>query len=74
MGFGALGQGDAKTAIVEALKVGYRSVCLCIGVPTELTLSITRQIDGAQMYENEDQCGAAIRESGIPRSEIFASK
>jgi len=55
IGFGALGQGDAKTAIVEALKAGYR------------------QIDGAQMYENEDQCGTAIRESGIPREEIFTT-
>lgn len=26
MGFGALGQGDAKTAIVEALKAGYKYV------------------------------------------------
>jgi diketogulonate reductase-like aldo/keto reductase len=33
-----------------------------------------RQIDGAQMYENEDQCGEAIRESGVPREEIFTSK
>ncbi|KAF9452719.1 Aldo/keto reductase [Macrolepiota fuliginosa MF-IS2] len=55
LGFGALGQGDAKTAVAEALKAGYR------------------QIDGAQMYENEDQCGAAIRESGIPRNEIFTT-
>jgi len=55
IGFGALGQGDAKTAIAEALKAKYR------------------QIDGAQMYENEDQCGAAIRESGVPRAEIFAT-
>lgn len=32
-----------------------------------------RQIDGAQMYENEDKCGEAIRESGIPRENIFAT-
>ncbi|KAJ3567315.1 hypothetical protein NP233_g6447 [Leucocoprinus birnbaumii] len=55
LGFGALNQPDAKSTILEALKVGYR------------------QIDGAQMYENEEACGAAIRESGIPREEIFAT-
>ncbi|KXN91009.1 hypothetical protein AN958_03076, partial [Leucoagaricus sp. SymC.cos] len=55
LGFGALGQADAKPAVAEALKVGYR------------------QIDCAQMYENEDKCGEAIHESGIPRAEIFTT-
>lgn len=32
MGFGALGQGDAKTAIIEALKAGYRSVCVWVPI------------------------------------------
>lgn len=30
-----------------------------------------RHIDTAQIYENESEVGAAIAESGIPRSEIF---
>lgn len=30
-----------------------------------------RHIDGAAAYGNEKEIGAAIRESGIPREEIF---
>ncbi|KAJ8507064.1 hypothetical protein ONZ45_g10526 [Pleurotus djamor] len=30
-----------------------------------------RHIDSAQVYGNEAQCGEAIRESGIPRGELF---
>ncbi|KAL8988780.1 MAG: hypothetical protein Q9169_008499 [Polycauliona sp. 2 TL-2023] len=30
-----------------------------------------RHIDSAQFYRNESEMGAAVRESGIPRSEIF---
>lgn len=30
-----------------------------------------RQIDTAQYYENEAEVGAAVRKSGIPRSEVF---
>ncbi|OSC99420.1 Aldo/keto reductase [Trametes coccinea BRFM310] len=30
-----------------------------------------RHIDSARMYRNEEQVGHAVRESGIPRSEIF---
>ena len=32
-----------------------------------------RHIDSAQYYRNEKQVGEAIRESGIPRSEIFVT-
>jgi len=32
-----------------------------------------RHIDTAQFYRNEADVGAAIRESGIPRSEIFVT-
>ena len=30
-----------------------------------------RQIDTARLYRNEDQVGAAIKESGVPRDDIF---
>src|SRR6478609_4925800 len=30
-----------------------------------------RHIDTARIYENEEDVGAAIRDSGVPRSEIF---
>ncbi|KAL0570811.1 hypothetical protein V5O48_011147 [Marasmius crinis-equi] len=32
-----------------------------------------RHLDGAQMYQNEDSLGAGIRESGVPRSELFVT-
>ena len=31
-----------------------------------------RLIDTAQMYKNEAEVGCAIRESGVPRGEIFS--
>ncbi|MCZ2337016.1 MAG: aldo/keto reductase [Chitinophagales bacterium] len=44
---------ECKKSILEALKVGYRS------------------IDTAQAYGNEKAVGDAIKESGIPREELF---
>lgn len=44
---------EAKKAVLEALKTGYR------------------MIDTAQGYMNENAVGDAIRESGIPRKEVF---
>ena len=35
---------------------------------------VHRHIDTAQMYKNEADVGLAIRESGIPREDIFVSK
>lgn len=32
-----------------------------------------RHIDGANAYGNEKEIGAAIKESGIPRNEIFVT-
>ncbi|KAJ3119600.1 hypothetical protein HK098_005306 [Nowakowskiella sp. JEL0407] len=32
-----------------------------------------RHIDTAQLYENEEEVGQGIRESGVPRSEIFVT-
>jgi len=32
-----------------------------------------RHIDGAEMYNNEEEIGVAIRESGIPREEFFVT-
>lgn len=44
---------ECKNSVLEALKVGYRS------------------IDTAQVYGNEKAVGDAIKESGIPRKELF---
>lgn len=44
---------ECERCVLDALKVGYRS------------------IDTAQSYFNEEEVGNAIKESGIPREEIF---
>lgn len=46
---------EVKTAIKEALKIGYRS------------------IDTAAFYHNEVGVGEAVRESAIPREDIFVT-
>ena len=33
-----------------------------------------RHIDTARYYQNEDQVGQAVRQSGIPREAVFVSK
>ncbi|CCE63859.1 hypothetical protein TPHA_0G00210 [Tetrapisispora phaffii CBS 4417] len=46
---------EVYTAVLEALKAGYR------------------HIDGAAIYCNEEEVGKAIRDSGIPRKDIFVT-
>jgi diketogulonate reductase-like aldo/keto reductase len=46
-------QKEAKSAVITALKSGYRL------------------IDTARIYGNEEGVGAGIKESGVPREEIF---
>lgn len=46
-------KGEAREAVLHALKVGYRL------------------IDTASMYGNEEEIGEAIKQSGLPREEIF---
>jgi diketogulonate reductase-like aldo/keto reductase len=57
IGFGTwqLSDEEAKQAVGEALKIGYRL------------------IDTAKIYGNEEAVGQAIRESGIPRQDIFVT-
>ena len=63
----------AKGAKVPVLGFGTWDVFGAEGRRTmEEALSLGyRHIDTAQMYGNEDQVGAAIRSSGIDRSELF---
>ncbi|CAH00607.1 uncharacterized protein KLLA0_D10109g [Kluyveromyces lactis] len=57
LGFGTWpsSHADAYTAVITALKTGYR------------------HIDAAAMYGNEAAVGKGIRDSGIPREEIFVT-
>lgn len=59
LGFGTF-QGDAgNSQVKEAVKLALQ-----LGY---------RHIDGASAYGNEREIGEAIRESGIPREEIFVT-
>ena len=59
VGFGTF-QGDAgNSKVQEAVKLALQ-----LGY---------RHIDGASAYGNEREIGNAIRESGIPREEIFVT-
>ncbi|KAJ2928608.1 hypothetical protein H1R20_g8478, partial [Candolleomyces eurysporus] len=53
LGFGVFQNYDAKPAVLEAFRAGYRHV------------------DSAQMYRNEAEVGAAVRESGLNREDVF---
>ena len=72
LGFGVYQNYDAKTSVLEAFSAGYRSsMNLCYA-----SLSFThgfRHVDSAQAYKNETAVGEAVKESGIPREEIFIS-
>lgn len=46
---------DARDAVLEALRVGYR------------------HIDTAQMYGNEEGVGQALRDSGLPRDDVYVT-
>ena len=50
----------------------------CAPVPNPLSLTDDdvgrRHIDTARYYQNEGQVGQAIRQSGVPREEVFVSK
>ena len=41
--------------------------------PNNLRCKIRRHIDSARAYRNEAQVGDAVRESGVPREDIFIS-
>jgi AraC-like DNA-binding protein len=41
--------------------------------PSNLRRKIRRHIDSARAYRNEAQVGDAVRESGVPREDIFIS-
>ena len=56
VGFGTFlipADGSTYTAVLEALRSGYR------------------HIDTATAYYNEEEVGKAVRDSGIPREEVF---
>lgn len=59
VGFGTFQGGAGNSQVKEAVKLALQ-----LGY---------RHIDGASAYGNEREIGDAIRESGIPREEIFVT-
>ena len=83
LGLGAGANDDCVPACLAALKHGYRCVpretivCGTANIQMDSSASSSsfrRLIDTARYYGNEDQVGRAVRESGMPRGDIFVSK
>jgi diketogulonate reductase-like aldo/keto reductase len=79
LGFGTWqDKDDQEAAVAEALKAGYRHIDTARGEfsPGDAICSFLRRwltIFGYAVYGTEPMVGAAIRKSGIPRSEIFVT-
>jgi hypothetical protein len=52
----------------------YSEIRILTGSMVYLCAGDTRHVDSAQVYRNEAEVGAAVRASGLPRSEVFISK
>ncbi|KAF7304457.1 Aldo-keto reductase [Mycena chlorophos] len=72
-----MGNGDAPiTQVDQALGVGFDHVgAYLLVVPrvhgSILNRSMRRGVDTAQAYRNEYEAGVAIRDSGLPRDQLF---
>jgi hypothetical protein len=74
VGFGVYQNLNCKPACLVALQSGYRSVSHPLSrCSLKSTVQIHRHIDSARAYRNEAEVGDAVRESGVPREEIFIS-
>ena len=74
IGLGVFENDECVPACVAALKCGYRydqRRLVNLGRSAEPG---NRHIDSARYYQNEDKVGQAIRESGIPREQVFVSE
>ncbi len=59
VGFGTLQGEDGNSKVKDAVKLALK-----LGY---------RHIDGANAYGNEKEIGEAIKESGVPREQIFVT-
>jgi len=65
---------ETERCVSQALDAGYRHVRApfwCHFVANAIALTPIPQIDSAAGYFNEGPCGAAIKKSKVPRSDIF---
>ena len=75
LGFGVAETSDCVFACLAALKSGYKCAAFtCTMCVHRYADTLYRHIDTARYYKNEEQVGQAIRQSGIPRKEVFVSE
>ncbi|KAF3901994.1 hypothetical protein AA313_de0200013 [Arthrobotrys entomopaga] len=63
----AYGLGTASKCQAAWRTIGYDT---CLGA---LTMAGFSHLDGAEAYGNEEELGISIKESGIPRSQLFVT-
>ena len=64
------GPDEVRIAVRTALEAGYRHMYPLPSHPSP-TLRLTSASDAAALYDNEEEIGQGIKDSGVPRSEIF---
>ena len=77
IGLGVYQNNECKPACLAALKHGYKcAYILLVSDDTGYTdvFGRRRHIDSARMYRNEAKVGEALRESGVPRDQVFISQ
>lgn len=52
---------DTATGTLKSVRLSYPFI------------GVSRHIDSARVYRNEAQVGEAVRQSGVPRGDIFVS-
>lgn len=73
LGLGVFENDDCRPACLAALECGYRWAAHFLAQCRYRWL-LFRHIDTAEYYKNEVEVGQAVRESGIPRKDIFISR
>ena len=67
----------AYRAVLAAIAEGYRCVlrfkCRVTALPQPEPLPLCRHIDTAARYGNEEEVGMAVRDSGVPREELYVT-
>ena len=75
LGLGVAETSDCVFASLAALKYGYRCAAFtCIMCTHRYADTSHRHMNTARYYKNEEQVGQAIRQSGVPREEVFVSE
>jgi diketogulonate reductase-like aldo/keto reductase len=80
LGFGVYQNYSAKSSVLDAFKAGYRYFVIHFVRSARIihnmfvSVWIRRHVDSAQLYRNEADVGAAAKECGIDRGDLFISQ